>query len=124
MKSKSKANDSAAIAPVEAQQLTPNGAQPADQQRIEGRCIFIVSTTAAGISVQTALMSNEGQLIAMPAVFPDVAYALDQIDRLRQAVLQHFGQAAQVGAQVIAQSLEQQATRPSEARPDASQEKP
>ena len=38
-----------------------------------------------------------------PAVFPDVGYALQQIDELRQMVLDHFSRAAQVGAQVLAE---------------------
>ncbi len=38
----------------------------------------------------------------MPAVFPDLTYALNQIDHLRQIVIERFAQAAQVGVQVIA----------------------
>ena len=47
-----------------------------------------------------------------PAVFPDVRYALTQIDELRAMVLQHFTHAAQVGAKVLAaqaQATEQEA---------------
>jgi hypothetical protein len=90
---------------------TPADARP---QTVTGRSIFAVETTAAGVSVQTAFLSDTGegqvpQLLAMPAVFPDQTYALDQIDRLRAAVVQHFAQAARVGAQVLAQHAAQQA---------------
>lgn len=38
----------------------------------------------------------------MPAIFPDVKYAFDQIDELKRLVSQHFSQAAQIGAQAMA----------------------
>ena len=76
---------------------------------VTGRSIFIVETIPAGISVQTSFMTEEGQFLQMPAVFPDAQYALAQIDELRKLVLQHFTQAAQVGAQVIAAQTQQAA---------------
>lgn len=77
---------------------------------IVGRAVFAVDTTAAGILVRTAFLSEQGQLIDMPAVFPDLAYALDQIEHLRRLVIERFAQAAQVGAQVIAASQSPAAT--------------
>jgi hypothetical protein len=62
----------------------------------------MVETVAAGVAVRTAFMAEDGRLLDMPAVFPDPAYALAQIDELRRLVSGHFAQAAQVGAQVIA----------------------
>lgn len=38
----------------------------------------------------------------MPAIFPDIAYALSQIDELKKQVLEHFSRAALVGAQSLA----------------------
>lgn len=69
---------------------------------IQGRSIFIVETTASGIAVHTSFLAEDNTLIQAPAVFPDVGYALAQIDEMRNMVLRHFTQAAQVGAQVIA----------------------
>ena len=57
-----------------------------DNQTIEGRSIFIIETTAAGIKVQTGFLSNDGEVHAIPAVFPTVQYALQQIDELKAHV--------------------------------------
>jgi hypothetical protein len=69
---------------------------------LTGRAVFAVETTAAGVVVRTAFLTEEQRLLDMPAVFPDVMYAMNVIDELKTQVMQHFSQAAQVGAQVIA----------------------
>lgn len=93
-------------------QIETAAAQPAASpeagQNITGRAVFAVDTAAAGIVVRTAFLTEQGQLVDMPAVFPDLSYALNQIDHLRQLVLERFAQAAQVGVQVIAASAAQQ----------------
>ena len=71
--------------------------------------MFAVDTSAAGIVVRTAFLSEQGQLLDLPAVFPDMTYALNQIDQLRQLVIERFTQAAQVGVQVIAAQAAQAA---------------
>lgn len=76
---------------------------------LTGRSIFLVETTHAGIVVQTSFMSEDGKLLQMPAIFPELSYALSQIDALRNLIIQHFSQAAQVGAQVIASQAQQNA---------------
>ena len=76
---------------------------------LTGRSIFLVETTHGGIAVQTSFMSEDGKLLQMPAIFPELSYALSQIDALRNLVIQHFSQAAQVGAQVIASQAQQNA---------------
>ena len=82
---------------------TANPAAGAESgQTLTGRSVFLVETVAAGVSVRTLFMTEDQKLMEMPAVFPDLSYAMAQIDELRRAVLQHFAQAAQVGAQVIA----------------------
>ena len=75
-----------------------------DQQNVNvsGRSVFAVETTAAGVVVRTAFLTEENRLLDMPAVFPNMMYAMNVIDDLRRQVMQHFSQAAQVGAQVIA----------------------
>jgi hypothetical protein len=73
-------------------------------EQISGRSIFIVETTAGGIQVQTGFLAEDGRVLQLPAIFPTQEYALTQIDELRNVVIQHFAQAAQVGSQVIAQA--------------------
>lgn len=75
---------------------------------LRGRSVFVVQTSAAGVMVRTALLGEDNNLMDMPAVFPDMLYALNVLDDLRQQVIQHFSQAAQVGAQVIANQLREQ----------------
>lgn len=77
-------------------------AQDGAPETLRGRSIFLVETTASGIAVQTSFMTEDGKLLQLPAIFPDIQYALTQIDELRSLVIQHFSKAAQVGAQVIA----------------------
>ena len=75
---------------------------PAEQPtNVTGRAVFAVETTAAGVVVRTAFLTEENKLLNMPAVFPDLVYAINVIDDLKRQVMQHFSQAAQVGAQVI-----------------------
>lgn len=69
---------------------------------VTGRAVFAVETTAAGVVVRTAFLTEDNRLLDMPAVFPNMMYAMNVIDDLRRQVMQHFSQAAQVGAQVIA----------------------
>jgi hypothetical protein len=80
----------------------PISDDPSTQQTVKGRAVFAVETTAAGVVVRTAFLTEEQRLLDMPAVFPDVMYAMNVIDELKAQVMQHFSQAAQVGAQVIA----------------------
>ena len=75
---------------------------------LRGRSVFVVQTSAAGVMVRTAWLGEDNNLMDMPAVFPDMLYALNVLDDLRQQVIQHFSQAAQVGAQVIANQLREQ----------------
>lgn len=82
---------------------TDDASLSSKEEAVKGRSVFLVETTPAGVAVQTALLTEGGKLLTMPAIFPDVQYAFEQIDELKRLVSQHFSQAAQVGAQVIAQ---------------------
>lgn len=90
----------ASAAPAQA----PAASTEPQQQNVNvtGRSVFAVETTAAGVVVRTAFLTEENRLLDMPAVFPNMVYAMNVIDDLRRQVMQHFSQAAQVGAQVIA----------------------
>ena len=79
-----------------------------EEQQLTGRSVFVVNTTPAGISVQTAFITDDQKLINMPAVFPDVEYAFQQIDELKRLVAKHFSDAARVGAEVISAEAEKQ----------------
>jgi hypothetical protein len=85
--------------PVDLENASVN---PAANEQLQGRAVFSVETTAVGIAVTTGFLSVDGRFFNMPAVFPSQSYALEQIDELRRLLIQHFAQAAQVGAQVIA----------------------
>lgn len=74
---------------------------------IAGRSVFAVGTSAAGIFVQTLFIAEDGRMLEIPAVFPNLGYALDQIDHLKRLVIERFEQAAQVGVQVIAANNQQ-----------------
>ena len=75
---------------------------PAEEGQVRGRSVFMVETVAAGVAVKPAFLAEDGRLLDLPAIFPDMAYAMAQIDELRRLVSAHFAQAAQIGAQVIA----------------------
>lgn len=75
-----------------------------NSEEVTGRSIFVIETIAEGVRVQTAFLTEDGKILQIPAVFPDQEYALVQLDQLRKAVIQHFSEAAKVGAKVIAEA--------------------
>lgn len=81
------------------------------QQTVSGRAVFVVETVPVGVSVRTGFLTEDGRVLDIPAVFPNVHYALAQLDELRQLLMQRFDQAAQIGAQVLAAQVAQQATQ-------------
>jgi hypothetical protein len=99
----------------------PISDDPSTQQTVKGRAVFAVETTAAGVVVRTAFLTEEQRLLDMPAVFPDVMYAMNVIDELKTQVMQHFSQAAQVGAQVIANQARAQKEQESLQSPQSRQ---
>lgn len=96
------------------------GAAQAQTTNIKGRSVFAIETTGAGVVVRTAFMTEDNRLLDMPAVFPDMMYAFNVIDDLKRQVAQHFSQAAQVGAQVIANQARAQQVAASKEPADAS----
>ena len=85
---------------------SPSAPVAATPQNISGRGVFVVETVAAGVAVRSAFLADDGRLIDIPAVFPDLMYAMAQIDELRQLVARRFAEAAQIGSQVIAQQIQ------------------
>lgn len=84
-----------------------SAAASTEQTQLTGRSVFSIETTAAGVVVRTAFMTEDNRLLDMPMVFPDAMYAFNVIDDLKQQVAEHFGRAARVGAQVIAQQAQE-----------------
>lgn len=75
-------------------------------ESVTGRGVFVVETVPVGVAVRTAFLTEDGRLLESPTVFPDLMYAMAQIDELKQLVTQRFAEAAQIGAQVIAQQIQ------------------
>lgn len=91
--------------PVAKADAVPQANQQA-AENITGRGVFVIETVPVGVSVRTAFLAEDGRLLDIPAVFPDMMYAFAQIDELKQMVAQRFAEAAQIGNQVIAQQIE------------------
>ncbi len=62
----------------------------------------MVQIVSGGVAVQSAMLVEGERLLEMPAIFPDVHYAMAQIDELKTLVTRHFAEAAQLGTQMIA----------------------
>ncbi len=91
-----------------AKQSAKSAQTPAQKSvTMRGRSVFVVQTTAKGVVVRSAWLSEDQTLREMPAVFPEVNYALAVVDDLRKQILKHFSQAAQVGARAIASQRKQ-----------------
>lgn len=106
---------------VPAEATTTEVPGDAAQTQVTGRSVFAIETTAAGVVVRTAFMTEDNRLLDMPMVFPDAMYAFNVIDDLKRQVAEHFGRAARVGAQVIAQQAQAAAA---EGNPDGAAEQP
>ena len=57
---------------------------------VTGRGVFAVRTLGTAVSVESAFLEEGGNVLRLPAVFPNRAYALEQLDELRQLVNRHF----------------------------------
>ena len=76
---------------------------------LTGRAVFVVQTAAEGVMVRSAFLTEDNRLLDMPAIFPELTYALNVVDDLKRQIIEHFAQAAQIGARVIAQQALAQA---------------
>ena len=57
---------------------------------VTGRSVFAVRTLGNTVSVESAFVEESGNVLRLPAVFPNRQYAMAQIDELRQIVNDHF----------------------------------
>ena len=69
---------------------TAEPVQVSNQQPISGRAVFAVSRVDVGVAVHTAFLAEDGRLLQMPAVFPNLEYALQQVDEMRQMLINQF----------------------------------
>lgn len=84
-------------------QVEVQGEVESKKMKITGRSAFSVSLSPAGVVVQTAFVAEDGEARALPAVFPNLHYALTQIEELRSLVISKFNEAALIGMQSIIQ---------------------
>lgn len=66
-------------------------------QPITGRGVFAVRTLGEAVSVEAAFLAEDGNVLRLPAVFPNRQYAIEQIDELRALVNRHFDELDQGG---------------------------
>jgi hypothetical protein len=67
-----------------------NAQTPQEGQSISGRGVFAVRSLGDAVSVEAAFLVEDGNVLRLPAVFPNREYAMGQIEELRQIVNQHF----------------------------------
>lgn len=101
MKPESPAGDTAQALPTEQ-------AGNAEANNLTGRSVFVVQTMDQGVMVRSAFLTEDNRLLDMPAIFPELMYALNVVDDLKRQITEQFAQAAQVGARVIADQVRAQ----------------
>lgn len=57
---------------------------------VTGRGVFAVRTLGNAVSVESAFLEENGNVLRLPAVFPNRQYALEQLEELWQLVNRHF----------------------------------
>jgi hypothetical protein len=90
-----------------------NQTEEVQSQEVTGRSVFVVNNNALGIQVSPALLVNGKEVLPTKTViFPNLEYALIQIDELRRLVVRQFEMAAQVGNQVLANQIQTKVEQP------------
>ena len=87
-----------------AETQTPATAQPQGvaleglDQPVTGRGVFAVRTLGSAVSVEAAFLAEDGNVLRLPAVFPNREYAQAQLEELWQLVNRHFDEIAELSA--------------------------
>ena len=61
-------------------------------QKIDGQSVFAIEIVPQGVQVKTVFLTNQGELLNHPAVFPNEDYAYQQIETLKQVVAEKFAE--------------------------------
>ena len=81
-------------APEQADTPVPQGVQAVGLEGLEhpvtGRGVFAVRTLGTAVSVEAAFLAEDGQVLRLPAVFPNREYAQSQLKELWQLVNRYF----------------------------------
>jgi uncharacterized lipoprotein YajG len=85
-------SEGASPSPAAIETAVSNVMPVTEQQPVSGRAVFAVNRVDVGVAVHTAFFAEDGRLLQMPAVFPNLDYALQQIDEMRQMVVSAFSQ--------------------------------
>lgn len=59
-------------------------------EAVSGRGLFVVNMLEKAVSVEGAFLAEDGNLLRMPAVFPNREYALAQVEELRNIINRNF----------------------------------
>lgn len=82
------------VAPPQAVAPAPQGAQAVGLEGLEhpitGRGVFAVRAIGTAVSVEAAFLAEDGQVLRLPAVFPNREYAQSQLEELWQLVNRYF----------------------------------
>lgn len=79
------------VAPEIKKTVQQADAVPSDtQQPISGRACFAVNRIDIGVTIETVFLADSGEIMRLPAVFPNRAYAHEQIQALMQLVDSNF----------------------------------
>lgn len=65
---------------------------------VTGRGVFAVRTLGTAVSVEAAFLAEDGNVLRLPAVFPNREYAQAQLEELWQLVNRHFDEIAELSA--------------------------
>ena len=77
--------------PAQEPVATPQGVALEGLDRpVTGRGVFAVRTLGNAVSVEAAFLEESGNVLRLPAVFPNREYAQAQLEELWQLVNQHF----------------------------------
>ena len=86
--------EEAVVAVNEAPVVAEEAPVAVDQQPVSGRAVFAVSRVDLGGRGIIKKKAEDGRLLQMPAVFPNLEYALQQVDEMRQMVINQFATSA------------------------------
>ena len=81
------------------------------QDEIHGESVFAVEIVPQGVQVKTVFLTQQGEVLNHPAVFPNEEYAYQQIDALKQVVAEKFAQIKE--SQKASQATSKNVAKPS-----------